>query len=32
MDRLWSKVRKMGAWEPNKTKNVYLTIKKYKTD
>ncbi len=32
MDRLWSKVRKMGAWKSNKAKNVYLTIKKYKTD
>lgn len=32
MDRLWSKVWKMGAWKFNKTKNVYLTIKKYKTD
>lgn len=32
MDRLWSKVWEMGVWKPNKTKNIYLTIKKYKTD
>lgn len=32
MDRLWSKVWKMGVWKPNKTKNMYLIIKKYKTD
>ena len=32
MDRLWSKVWKMGVWKPKKTKNMYLTIKKYKTD
>lgn len=32
MDRHWSKVWKMGAWKRNKTKNMYLTIKKYKTD
>ena len=32
MDRLWSKVGKMGVWKSNKTKNIYLTIKKYKTD
>ena len=32
MDRHWSKVGKMGAWKSNKTKNMYLTIKKYKTD
>lgn len=32
MDRLWSKVEKMGVWKLNKTKNMYLTIKKYKTD
>ncbi len=29
MDRLWSKVWKMGVWKPNITKNMYLTIKKY---
>lgn len=32
MDRLWSKVGKMGVWKSNITKNMYLTIKKYKTD
>ena len=32
MDRLWSKVGKMGVWKSNKTKNMYLTIKKHKTD
>ena len=32
MDRHWSKVWKMGVWKPNITKNMYLTIKKYKTD
>lgn len=32
MDRLCSKVWKMGVWKSNKTKNMYLTIKKYKTD
>lgn len=32
MDRLCSEVWKMGVWMPNKTKNMYLTIKKYKTD
>ena len=32
MDRLWSKVGKMGVWKFGKTKNMYITIKKYKTD
>lgn len=32
MDRLCSEVWKMGVWKSDKTKNVYLTIKKYKTD
>ena len=32
MDRLCSEVWKMGVWKPNVTKNMYLTIKKYKTD
>ena len=32
MDRLWSKVGKMGVWKSDKTKNMCLTIKKYKTD
>lgn len=32
MDRLCLKVWKMGVWKSNKTKNMYLTIKKYKAD
>ncbi len=32
MDRLRSKVWKMGVWKSNKAKNMYLTIKKYKAD
>lgn len=32
MDMLWLKVRKMGAWKSNKTKNMCLTIKKHKTE
>lgn len=32
MDMLWLKVWKMGAWKSNKTKNMCLTIKKYKTE
>ena len=32
MDRLCSEVGKMGVWKSDKTKNMYITIKKYKTD
>lgn len=30
MDRLWSKVGKMGVWKSDKTKNMYITIKNIK--
>ena len=32
MDRRWTKVEKMGVWKSDKTKNMYITIKTYKTD